>query len=689
MLWSLKTHFSLSAIDDEARADQRIHLRAMEVFVTRETMNSYLAQFVFAIIASAGYWLDIPSVLVIGVLHVLVDQLVRHNLGLLSGGLRRGEIDARLLRRIERIFYGVGFVWAMAAWPLAEALDGLRLLLTVVSAAGLLVMASTTCHAPRVFRTTVVGFALGVAVLLATISTIPWFVLAGATGAFLVTATAVGAGTARQLLHMLQMQAQRDKAIEGQVRTIAALDIARRAATHMAETDNLTGLPNRFLFLARLDDLISAHVPLSLTLLDVDLFKNINDALGHNIGDEVLKTVGGVLATFAGPSGFAARLGGDEFALISIRESGAIRGEDILSALRTQIDAVRAVNLDLPMFSITAGSAQFPEDASAGSDLLAAADIAQREAKKSLRGGHLDYSTSLSNTFRRETQIAHAIHEAIGSRELYLCFQPKIDLRSGRVVGAEALSRFSSAGLLDGRLDEIFEVAENRGLATILDELVLDRYREALVALRDQRGIVLPTSVNLSGAILKTPERLLAKLDRLIAEGLPPALTRVEITENAIYGRGQKAVVQLLDEIVTRGFSLALDDFGTGSGSLQHLARLPVAEIKIDRSFVSGMRADRRNSAIIGGLIVIGRAMGVDIVAEGVETDDEADQLKSMGAQYAQGFLWSKPLPISQFVDFVRLFGGCDGTDKDRRAENASKRGRQFAPLVRIAATRH
>ena len=169
MLWSLKTHFSLSAIDDEARADQRIHLRAMEVFVTRETMNSYLAQFVFAIIASAGYWLDIPSVLVIGVLHVLVDQLVRHNLGLLSGGLRRGEIDARLLRRIERIFYGVGFVWAMAAWPLAEALDGLRLLLTVVSAAGLLVMANTTCHAPRVFRTTVVGFALGVAVLLATI----------------------------------------------------------------------------------------------------------------------------------------------------------------------------------------------------------------------------------------------------------------------------------------------------------------------------------------------------------------------------------------------------------------------------------------------------------------------------------------------------------------------------------------
>ncbi len=138
---------------------------------------------------------------------------------------------------------------------------------------------------------------------------------------------------------------------------------------------------------------------------------------------------------------------------------------------------------------------------------------------------------------------------------------------------------------------------------------------------------------------------------------------RVEITENAIYGRGQAAVVELLDRIVALGFTLALDDFGTGSGSLQHLLSLPVSEIKIDRSFVSGMIEEQKKTAIVRGLIVTGRAMSVEIVAEGVETEHEAELLRSMGAQYAQGFLWSPALAPREFVEFSRMFG--------RRAKSA------------------
>jgi diguanylate cyclase (GGDEF)-like protein len=645
------------AVEAEAKADGGIYERALEVFIKRETMNSYLSQFVFVLVAIAGYALRIHSVFAIGILHVLVDQLARHNLVRFSQGLRYGDPDSRLLRHIEHVFYSVGFVWAMVAWPLAEALDGLRLVLTVVSAAGLLVMANSTCYAPKVFQATVIGYALGMALAIPVMTTIPWYVFGGATAAFLVVAIAVGAGTARQLLQMLHMQVERDKAIEEQQRTIAALDLARRAATQMAETDSLTGLANRFLFLKKLDGLIANDEQISLTLLDVDLFKNINDALGHNTGDEVLKVVGRVLATFEEGLCFAARLGGDEFALVADRGRNQRNGEEIISAIKKQIGCVRTANLDLPTISITAGSAYFPQDASNSLDLLAAADIAELEAKKSRRGGHLDYSASLSNTFRRETQIAHAISQAIASRELFLCFQPKINLCTGRVEGAETLSRFSAEDLAGYSLDEIFEVAENRGLGTLLDELVLDRYREALVALRDEHSIALPTSVNLSGAILKTHDRLLGKLNQLIADGLPPALIRVEITENAIYGRGQDAVIELLNRIVKLGFSLALDDFGTGSGALQHLASLPVSEIKIDRSFVSGMDSDRKKGAIVRGLIVTGRAMGIDIVAEGVETEGEATLLRSMGAQFAQGFLWSKAIPIAQFVAFVRLFG--------------------------------
>ena len=205
----LRLHFSLAAVGLEVRADPRIHRRALDVFIKREMMNSYLAQFVFLIVAVAGYSLDNYSVMGIGVLHCLVDQLARQNLRRLSASLAGGEVDERLLRRVERMFYAVGFVWAMPAWPLAQSLDGLSLILTVVSVAGLLVMANSTCFAPRVFKATVIGFAVGVFAAVPAIRTIPWYLLGGAAAAFLVVVTGVGAATARQLIQMLRWSATR------------------------------------------------------------------------------------------------------------------------------------------------------------------------------------------------------------------------------------------------------------------------------------------------------------------------------------------------------------------------------------------------------------------------------------------------------------------------------------------------
>ena len=385
---------------------------------------------------------------------------MRYNLARFSQGLRHGDLDARLLRHIEHVFYGVGFVWAMVAWPLAESLDGLRLVLTVVSAAGLLVMANSTCYAPRVFQATVIGYALGMALAISVMTTIPRFVFGGATAAFLVVATAVGAGTARQLLQMLHMQVERDKAIEEQERTIAALDLARRAATHLAETDSLTGLANRFLFMKKLDGLIANEEQISLILLDVDLFKNINDALGHNMGDEVLKVIGRVLATFEEGLCFAARLGGDEFALVADRGRNQRNGEEIISVIKRQIDCVRTANLDLPTISITAGSAYFPKDASNGSDLLAAADIAQREAKKARRGGHLDYSARLSNTFRRETADRSRDKSGDPLPASFFCVSSRRSIcRVGRWRAPRLFHVFRKS-LSNYSLDEIFEVGK-------------------------------------------------------------------------------------------------------------------------------------------------------------------------------------------------------------------------------------
>ena len=174
MISAFRYYFSLATLDAEIASDRRIRRGALDVFVRRETMNSYLAQLVFAMVAVAGLLFGAPSVLAIAILHVSVDQIVRSNLASLAEGSQQGTVDEQALRRIERLFFAVGAVWAMAAWPLAEGLDGLRLLLTVVSAAGLLVMANTTCHAPRVFRAAVIGYGLTLTAAIPMITIIPW-----------------------------------------------------------------------------------------------------------------------------------------------------------------------------------------------------------------------------------------------------------------------------------------------------------------------------------------------------------------------------------------------------------------------------------------------------------------------------------------------------------------------------------
>ncbi|MCW2285054.1 diguanylate cyclase (GGDEF)-like protein [Rhodoblastus acidophilus] len=653
----ITTRLSLKAVEAEARADPFIYRRALKAFIEREKTNTYLAKLAFGLAAVVSASLDMTSIFLVTVAHLVADFAASRSVARLASSCESGAPDQGLLRRVEAIYYGVGFSLAMATWPLAEALDGFRLLLTVVSVAGLLAAANTTCFAPRIFRSMVTGFALAIATAMPFMTTMPWFAFGGAFAVFITAIVATGVGTARQFVQMLRLQNERDKAIQGQRRTIAALESARKNATELARTDGLTGLPNRSAIMKKLDELISSKAEFSLTLLDVDLFKNINDALGHNVGDAVLASVGRALAILASENCFSARLGGDEFALISVQAHRHPSANQVFSAVKAALRNIQRRNSDLPLISITGGSASFPRDAADRSGLLAAADLAQREAKKTRRGGHRPYDVSFADAFERETQIVRALGEAIASGELSLSFQPKIDLRSGRVAGAEALTRFSGKILASYGLDEIFAAAGNRGFGMSLDELVLDRYREALLELRDRFALSLPTSVNLSGAILKAPERLLAKLKLMIGEGLEPSLIRLEITEDAIYGRGQIGVIELLDEIARLGFSLSLDDFGTGSGALSHLTTISVAEIKIDRSFVCGMDADLTHRALVSGLIVIGREMGVDIVAEGVETEAEAEQLRAMGAQFGQGFLWSRALPVSQFVEFVRMFG--------------------------------
>ena len=426
---------------------------------------------------------------------------------------------------------------------------------------------------------------------------------------------------------------------------------------HQALHDALTGLPNRSFFRQQVQAAIDARrrndAPLAALLMDLDRFKEVNDTLGHHNGDLLLQAVAARLLATVRPGDVVARLGGDEFGVLvadaASRETAASLGERIVQALAAPF-LIHEMTLEV---GASIGIAMYPEHGSDVDTLVQRADVAMYQAKSSLRG-HEMYAPELDSYSPTRLLLLGDLRRAIDDRGLTVAYQPKVDVTDGSIVGAEALVRWRhlSRGLVPP--DQFIPIAEHTGLLRPLTLLVLEAALEQCARWR-AAGHELTVAVNLSVRNLLDAE-LPDDIARLLAHfGVPASALELEITESALVADPGRtyAVLRRLHEI---GAGISIDDFGTGYSSLSYLRRMPVNEVKIDKSFVMGMTSDENDALIVRSTIDLGINLGLRVVAEGVESREIWHELANLGCHVAQGFFFGRPVDADEFLR--RLQGG-------------------------------
>lgn len=408
-----------------------------------------------------------------------------------------------------------------------------------------------------------------------------------------------------------------------------------------ARTDYLTGLANRRQFYAQLGAAIEGcrtrGASFALLTIDLDRFKELNDTLGHYAGDLLLQQIGPRLQSVVRGEGVA-RLGGDEFGLI-LRDSSAASA----AAERIGGALARPFSLGDVTVSVQAsvGIAVFPDDASSPDTLLQRADVAMYQAK-SERSRYAFYAPGSTTASRERLGLVTELKSAIEQGGLVVHYQPQIDLRTNIVSGVEALVRWQHPrlGLLGP--DRFVPIAEQTGVMRELTASVLDQALAQQRAWLDE-GRELSLAVNVSATNL-LDSAFLGDLRRRLAHWrTPPGMLRLEITESVLIAEGSR-VRSVIDSLGELGVNLSLDDFGTGYSPLSYLRDLPVGELKIDRSFVEAMMSDRDTATIVAAVIALARRLGIEVVAEGIETPEQLEMLRSFDCPYAQGYLFSRPL---------------------------------------------
>jgi diguanylate cyclase (GGDEF)-like protein/PAS domain S-box-containing protein len=432
---------------------------------------------------------------------------------------------------------------------------------------------------------------------------------------------------------------------------------------HLANHDTLTGLPNRNVLQSRMESALAEAVArrshLAVLFIDIDHFKQVNDVLGHKAGDRLLKAVARRIRDELGDNDMVCRLGGDEFVVmlphIEYKQAVAV-AERLLDRCR---DALPMEASDLAVnFSI--GISIGPEDARDAETLIHNADTAMYEAKQQGRNGYRQFNPAMHHRGSANAAIEIALRQAIVRDELKVHYQPKIDVRTGWIVGAEALLRWIVNGEEVYTPDEFVPVAEEAGLIVTIGEWVLRRACEQAQKWRAVYKRV-PISVNVS-AVQFQQTRFFETLQSVLEDtGLAPAMLELELTERMVMS-GHGHVPALLQKIKALGVKLSLDDFGTGYSSLSYLKHFPIDTLKIDRAFVRDIDGATHGTNITGAIIALAQSLGKEVVAEGVETTEQAEYLLAAGCPVMQGFLYGMPMPAS---DFAHLLAAADDHEAD------------------------
>jgi diguanylate cyclase (GGDEF)-like protein/PAS domain S-box-containing protein len=438
----------------------------------------------------------------------------------------------------------------------------------------------------------------------------------------------------------------------GMFADITTLHQIQERVHRLAYYDGLTGLPNRWLFSDRLERVLTQakrnRGQAALLYIDLDNFKHVNDSLGHQAGDDLLKSVAERLQACVRESDTLARLGGDEFALIlPSMQSTLESATDVAQKLQKEmLESLRVGENEL-LTTLSIGIALYPEDGEDVQSLLQHADAAMYRAKQEGRNRYRSYTKTLSADVERRLSLEQELRTAIRDEALVLVYQPQVDPVEGRLLGVEALVRWQREGLEPVGPNEFILLAESTGLIEPLDEWVLLNACTQAQTWRNQDLQVGRMAVNLSVHQLARDDLERVIVEILSTSGLAPEGLELEVTESFLLDDYQQARANLV-ALHDLGLSIALDDFGTGYSSLAYLKQLPVQRLKIDRSFIRDIPLDEGDVAITTSIIAMAGHLRLDVIAEGVEIAAQRDFLLSHGCPAMQGYLFSHPLPAAE-----------------------------------------
>jgi len=433
-------------------------------------------------------------------------------------------------------------------------------------------------------------------------------------------------------------------------------DEHERRIEHLASYDGLTALPNRSLFANRAQQTVQLALrmgtPAALLLLDLDRFKIINDSQGHASGDRLLREVAQRLQQLLRPADTLARLGGDEFVLM-LPGCGPLEAQQMAgrlqAALREPLPSGDALELKL---TASIGIAICPADGAELDALLKNADLAMYEAKRAGRDCARFFHQAMNEELDRRLAIEAGLRRALRQQAFALHYQPKVRLADGELSGVEVLLRWTDAELGAVPPDVFIPIAEEAGLITDIDRWVLESACAQLASWRATGAPIPHVAVNVSPPRFRQDDVAEHLAAQLSLHGLEPRDVTLEVTERLMLDDDEHICAQL-HALDSMGVRLSVDDFGTGYSSLSYLKRLPVSEIKLDRSFVRDLETDPDDRALSAAVIGIGRTLGLSVVAEGVETEGQRQALLSLGCEFGQGWLFARAMPAQELQDWL------------------------------------